>query len=88
VRYLGPHLRRHRRKPGVNLEPFVNYSGLIDKEKERLALLRVASRIVTAESAKGRVLTKTEDSLVLALMNRVRILEEEISHLKRHPVDL
>jgi hypothetical protein len=41
---------------------------------------------VTAGSAKGKVLTKTEDTLILALMNRVRALEEVIVHLKRHPV--
>jgi hypothetical protein len=66
----------------------MSYSGLSDKEKERSALLRAAARIVAAESAKGRVLTKTEDTLVLALLNRVRALEEEMIHLKTYPINL
>jgi hypothetical protein len=57
---------------------------LPEKEKERAALLDEARVIVRAASARGRDLTADEDSHVLALMNRVRVLAEKISHLKKH----
>jgi hypothetical protein len=59
---------------------------LIDEKETQRPLLEQASRIVAAASAQGREVTKAEDSHVLALMNRVRVLEEEISRLKRHSV--
>ena len=55
-----------------------------DKESERTALQDEAVRIVAAASAQGRSLTAAEDSHVLALMGRVRALEEEIHRLKKH----
>jgi hypothetical protein len=58
-----------------------------EKQKERSALLEEASRIVAAASARGRGLTADEDSHVLALMSRVRILEEEIHRLTKHRGD-
>jgi methyl coenzyme M reductase gamma subunit len=58
---------------------------LTERERERASLFEEAASIVRAASARGRELTTDEDSHVLALMNRVRILEEEIGHLKRHP---
>ena len=57
---------------------------LSEKEKERAALSEQAAGIVRAASAERRALTADEDSQVLALMTRVRVLEEEIKHLKRH----
>ena len=57
---------------------------LSEKEKERAALSEEAAGIVRMASAKGKALTADEDSRVLALMVRVRALEEEIKHLKRH----
>jgi hypothetical protein len=57
---------------------------LSEKEKERAVLSEQAAGIVRAASANGMALTADEDSQVLALMVRVRALEEEIKHLKRH----
>jgi hypothetical protein len=55
-----------------------------EKERERAALQDEAARIVAAASAQGRTLTAAEDSHVLALMGRVRTLEEEIHRFKKH----
>ena len=43
-----------------------------------------AARIVAAASTQGRTLTADEDAQVLALMARVRGLEEEIHRLRKH----
>lgn len=48
------------------------------KEAELITLREEAARIVAMASSAGRTLTKEEDSHVLALMSRVRPLEEEI----------
>jgi hypothetical protein len=55
-----------------------------EKEKQRTALQEEATRIVATASAQGRQLTADEDEHVLALMGRVRALEEEIHHLVKH----
>jgi hypothetical protein len=52
--------------------------------RDKAALQDEAVRIVATASAQGRSLTATEDSYVLALMGRVRALEEEIHRLKKH----
>jgi hypothetical protein len=51
---------------------------------ERTALLDEAAAIVAAASAVGRDLTAAEDAHVLQLMERVRTLDEEVAHLRRH----
>jgi hypothetical protein len=48
------------------------------KESELAALREEAIRIVAAESSQGRALTNQEDSHVLAVMSRVRALEEGV----------
>ena len=58
------------------------------KEAEVAALRDEAARIVAAASMQGRELSKNEDASVLALLSRVRSLEEEIHRLvKRHKAD-
>jgi hypothetical protein len=57
------------------------------KEAELIALRHEATRILATASSEGRTLTKEEDSHVLALMSRVRTLEEEIHrHTKSRSV--
>ena len=58
-----------------------------EKENERAALKDEAARIVSAASTEGRTLTADEDAHVLALMARVRALEEEIHRLTKHHAD-
>jgi hypothetical protein len=60
-------------------------ASLTEKEKERTSLVAEAAGIVRAAAARGRGLTVNEDSQVLALMTRVRVLDQEIIHLTRHP---
>jgi hypothetical protein len=55
-----------------------------DKEKQRADLHEEVARIVAAASAQGRQLTTDEDAHVLALMGRVRALDEEIHRLVKH----
>lgn len=55
-----------------------------EKESKRAALQEEAARIVAAASTDGRTLTADEDAHVLALMGRVRALEEEIHRFKKH----
>jgi len=57
---------------------------LEQKERERTALFEEATRIVRAAAARSRVLTVEEDAHVLQIMTRVRSLEEQMRHLKRH----
>jgi hypothetical protein len=54
------------------------------RERERAALLEEATRIVRTAEVQSTGLTAEEDGRVLELMARVRSLEEEIGHLKRH----
>jgi hypothetical protein len=61
-----------------------NASQLEQKKASRAALLDKAGRLVRAVEAQSRTPTAAEDSMVLQLMARVRELEEEIEHLKRH----
>ena len=57
----------------------------IDEMVKELAPLRnEAARIVASASAEGRELTEAEDSHVLSLMKRVRILEEDVTRFWRH----
>lgn len=58
-----------------------------EKESERAALQDEAARIVAAASTEGRTLTAAENVHVLALMPRVRALEEEIHRLTKHHAD-
>jgi len=62
-----------------------NASELERKEAQRAALLEEASRIVKSAEAESGTPAAAADALVLELMERVRKLEEEIEHLKRHP---
>ena len=58
------------------------------KEVEVAALRDEAARIVGGASTQGRELTKEDDARVLALLSRVRSLEDEIHRLvKRHKAD-
>ncbi len=58
------------------------------KVAEVAALRDEAARIVAAASTQGRELTKEDDARVLALLSRVRSLEDEIHRLvKRHKAD-
>ena len=61
----------------------------IHKKKAEVAALRdEAARIVGAASTQGRQLTTEDDARVLALLSRVRSLEDEIHRLvKRHKAD-
>jgi hypothetical protein len=61
-------------------------ASLADKDRKRAALLEEAAGIGAAASATGSELTADEDSRVLALMTRVRVLEGEASYLKRHHI--
>ena len=55
------------------------------KEAEVAALRDEAARIIGAASTQGQELTTEEDGRVLALLSRVRSLEDEIHRLvKRH----
>ncbi|HTS07512.1 MAG TPA: hypothetical protein VMP68_18175 [Candidatus Eisenbacteria bacterium] len=54
------------------------------KEAELAALRKEAAGIVATASSQGRELTKEEDTHVLALLNRVRLLEEEIHRHGKH----
>jgi len=54
------------------------------KKKQSADLRAEAARIVATASAQGRQLTADEDAHVLALMGRVRALEEEIRRLEKH----
>jgi hypothetical protein len=54
------------------------------KVRERTSLFEEATRIVRIAEAQSKVLTVEEDARVLALMARVRRLEEQIGRLKRH----
>ena len=65
------------------VQPMVDESPPDGKERERLALLEEASRIVASASAQGRQLTRAEDAEVLSLMRRVRAIERELHHHKR-----
>ena len=58
--------------------------GLESKVQERATLLEKAARLVRIAEAQSKVPTEEEDALVLALMARVRKLEEQIGRLKRH----
>ena len=53
-------------------------------EREREALLQEAGRIVQAAGTEGRIVGGEEDARVLALMARIRSLEEQLGHLRRH----
>ena len=53
-------------------------------ERERKELLEEAARIVQASEKAGGTVSGEEDARVLALMARVRSLEEQLGHLKRH----
>lgn len=58
------------------------------KQTEVAALRDEAARIVGAASRQGRELTTEDDARVLALLSRVRSLEDEIHRLvKRHKAD-
>ena len=58
------------------------------KEAELASLRDEAARIVHAASTQGRQLTREDDARVLALLSRVRSLEDEIHRLvKRHKAD-
>ncbi len=58
------------------------------KEAEVAALREQAARIVAAASTQGRELTKEDDARVVALLSRMRSLEDEIHRLvKRHKAD-
>ena len=54
------------------------------KEAVLAALREEATGIVATASSQGRELTKEEDTHVLALLNRVRLLEEEIHRRAKH----
>ncbi|HTB12113.1 MAG TPA: hypothetical protein VK752_11100 [Bryobacteraceae bacterium] len=54
------------------------------KIRERASLFEEATRIVRIAEAQSKALTVEEDARVLALMARVRSLEEQIGRLKRH----
>ena len=53
-------------------------------DRERAALFAEATRIVQAAEAQSRAVTVEEDARVLELMARVRILDEQITHTRRH----
>jgi hypothetical protein len=59
-------------------------SGLEEKERQRSVLLAEAAGIVQAAQDQSRAVALEEDARVLELMERVRTLEEQIRHLKRH----
>ena len=65
------------------VQPMADESPIAAKERDRLALLEEASRIVAAASVQGRELSGAEDAQVLSLMGRVRTIEEELHHYKR-----
>jgi hypothetical protein len=54
------------------------------KDQERAALFAEATRIVQAAEAQSGSVTAEEDARVLELMARIRILDEQIGHLRRH----
>ena len=54
------------------------------RERERTALFTEATRIIHAAEARSRAVTAEEDARVLELMARVRILDEQITHTRRH----
>jgi hypothetical protein len=54
------------------------------KIRERASLFEEATRIVRIAEAQSKALTVEEDARVLALMARVRSLEEQIGRMKRH----
>ena len=54
------------------------------KEAEVVGLCQGAARIVAAASAQSRELTKEEDTHVLALLNQVRLLDEEVHRRTKH----
>lgn len=58
-----------------------NDSEIPKKDAEVAALRDEAARIVGAASTQGRELTKEDDARVLALLTRVRSLEDEIHRL-------
>jgi hypothetical protein len=55
------------------------------KERERTARFAEATQIVQAAEAQSRAVTAEEDERVLELMTRVRTLDAQIGHLRRHP---
>ncbi len=57
------------------------------KEAQRAALLDEVSRVAKSARAESGTPTVAEDALVLQAVARVRKLEEEIGHLKRHMHD-
>jgi hypothetical protein len=61
--------------------------GEVDRiDRERAELLEEATRIVQAAEKAGRTVNAEEDARVLALMARVRSLEEQLGHFqRRHP---
>ena len=59
-------------------------SELERRKEQQAALLEEAARIVKSAEGESRTPDLAEDAVVLQLMARVRKLEEEIEHLKKH----
>ena len=59
-------------------------SELAGRERERAALYTEATLIVQAAEAQSRAVTAEEDARVLDLLARVRILDDQITHPRRH----
>ena len=63
----------------------MDYNAEVERvECEREALLQEAGRIVQAAGKEGRIVGGEEDARVLALMARVRSLEEQLGPLRRY----
>ena len=57
---------------------------LIDyKTREREALITLAKEMVAAAEQRNRPLSPGEDGIVLELLRKARVLEQEIDHLQR-----
>jgi ribosome assembly protein YihI (activator of Der GTPase) len=57
---------------------------ILGLRNQRQELLDEAARIGQAAEKAGRTISGEEDATVLALMARVRTLEEQLGHLRRH----
>jgi len=52
------------------------------KERERVALLRLAGEIVEAAGRRGRALSPGEDAIAVQLVKKAQALEREINRLQ------
>jgi hypothetical protein len=56
-------------------------------EREKRELLKEATRMVQVAEMAGRALNAGEDARTLALIARVRVLEEKLERWRRHHRD-